>query len=149
MRFWLSLWLAPLLVGGCVDLNKCGIPQAWKPCAGQTSEQGATGTPPAIVSLMMPTCAYVDNPIVTGTLKVSDADGDEKVAHVTTSQGGARLAEADTQLDPSLQSMNDWTGPLLLTVSGSTPASFDIRVKVDDVAGGQSVPVCNTVTLVQ
>jgi hypothetical protein len=147
MRFWLLL--APLLVGGCVDTNKCGLPQAWQTCAGQTSEEGATGHPPTIVSLSMPTCAYVDNPIITGTLHVSDAEGDEQVAHVTTSQGGARLAEADTQLDKSLQTGNDWTGPLLLTVSGSTPASFDIRVKVDDVAGGQSIPVCRTVTLVQ
>lgn len=148
MRPWLLL--APLsLLGGCVDLNKCGLQQTWKPCAGETSEPGASGSPPSIVSFVMPTCAYVDAPVLTGTLNVSDADSDEQVAHVTTFQGGVRLAEADTVLDPSLLSGMNWSGPVLLTVAGSSPASFDVRVKVDDVAGGQSQPVCNTVSLVQ
>ncbi|HWE30298.1 MAG TPA: hypothetical protein VHB97_19970 [Polyangia bacterium] len=40
-------------------------------------------------------------------------------------------------------------GPISLTVPGTSAASFDIRVKVDDFNGNQSVPVCNTVSLVQ
>jgi hypothetical protein len=148
MRSW--LWLAPLVLGACVDTNKCGLPQQWQPCAGESPEPGASGSPPGIQSLAMPTCAYVDNPIITGTLQVSDADGDAEVVHMTTSQGGMRLAEADTFLDSvGTRTGNDWTGPLVLTISGTTPASFDIRVKVDDVAGNQSLPVCNTVSLVQ
>ena len=151
MRPW--LWLAPFVVfwlGGCVDLNKCGIATTWKPCAGETAEVGALGDPPQIKSFTMPTCAYVDAPVLSGMLTVFDNQGDQQVAHVTTYQGGARLDEADTVLDAAhFTDKMTWTGPISLTVAGSSPASFDIRIKVDDFNGGQSAPVCNTVSLVQ
>ena len=139
---------------GCVDTTRCHTAVDWKPCAGETAEPGASGTPPQIVELSLPTCASVDAPTVSGTLHVTDADGDAQVLKVALTSGGMRSDETELELDDAGRSGNDWSGSFSLMVTGSMggmvmQGSDDVRVKVTDRAGGQSLPLCNTIAIVQ
>ncbi len=44
---------------------------------------------------------------------------------------------------------NSYSGPFAVVVPMAKPGAYDVRVKVVDRAGGQSAPVCNTVTILQ
>jgi hypothetical protein len=151
MRLGFVIVIVPF-VAACVDTNKCHMPSDWKPCSGEMAQPGAGGTPPTIVSLSMPTCAYVDTPSASGALHVSDPEGDAQVVKATF-YAGARVNESEVQLPDAGRSGNDWTGMLTLTVPGTMqvqmPRSLDVRIKVTDRAGNQSAPVCNTFSLVQ
>ena len=152
MRLVFTL-VAALAATGCVS-SKCHAPTAWKPCSGDSAEPGASGTPPSIVSLDAPTCVYVDSPSMAAAVQVTDPDGDAQVIKVTFFNGGVRASESDIELDDAERSGNDWSGNLELLVSGAAggmpmPGSDDVRLKVTDRAGGQSVPYCSTVALVQ
>ncbi len=146
------LALAVALAGaGCVD-GKCHAPTAWKPC-GDPAEPGASGTPPTIVSLEVPTCAYLDSPSVTASLQVTDPDGDAQTVKVTFFNGGVRASETELELDDAERNGNDWSGSFGLLVMGSGGGmpmlgSDDVRVKVTDRAGGQSAPFCSSVAIV-
>ena len=59
----------------------------------------------------LPTCAYLDSPTVTGSLHVSDPDGDAQVIKAAL-YTGPHNNEADIQLDDAGRSGNDWTGQL-------------------------------------
>jgi hypothetical protein len=135
-----------LLLGGCVDSVKCHEPVAWPVCAGATAEPGATGTPPAITSLMLPTCAFVDSPSVSGTIAIADPDGDAALIK-SSLYVGVRLAEVETMLPAG--HMGNFAGTFLVAVPMATPGAYDVRVKVVDRAGGQSAPLCNTITMLQ
>jgi hypothetical protein len=148
-----AMLAAALAVAGCVDTKTCHVPSAWKPCAGETAEPGASGTPPSIVELSLPTCAYLTAPLVTGTLHATDPDGDVQVLKATSFQG-ARTMESELELDDLDRSGNDWSGDFTISVtmsSGTTPmeSSVDVVMKVTDRAGAQSVPFCNTIALVR
>ena len=135
-----------LLVGGCVDAVKCHAPEPWPACAGAPAEPGATGMPPAITSLMMPSCAYVASPAVSGTIAIADPDGDTALIK-TSLYLGARLSETETMLP--LQTAKDFSGTFVVVVPMAAPGAYDVRVKAVDRAGGQSAPLCNTVTILQ
>lgn len=142
-----------LAAAGCVDTSKCHAPSDWKPCAGETAEPGSSGMPPTIVQLSMPTCGYVDSPTVKGTLHVTDPDGDAQVVKSTLFMG-ARSNEAEVQLDDAGRNGNEWSGDLLLSIMTAAggmamQGTSDVRVKVTDRAGGQSVPYCNSIALVR
>lgn len=144
---------AVLAAAGCVDTKTCHLPSAWKPCAGQVAQPGASGTPPSIVDLSAPTCASVDAPMVMGTLQATDPDGDAQVLKATSSQGGVRTMESELELDDASRSGNDWSGNFTLVLSMSSgmlmESSIDVVMKVTDRAGAQSVPYCNTIALVR
>jgi hypothetical protein len=150
-----TLAAAAALLGaaGCVDTKACHNAIVWKPCAGEAAEAGASGTPPSITDLELPTCAYLDSPTVSGTLEVTDPDGDAQVAKATFAQG-VRTNESEAELDDAERSGNDWSGPFAVVVVGSSggmlmEGTYDARVKVTDRAGGQSVPFCNSIALVR
>ena len=138
----LLLAVAPLVAAGCVDSVRCHAPSPWPACTGETSEPGASGTPPSITSLMMPTCAYVSEPAVTGNLQVADPDGDAQTVKASL-YVGPRLSESEVTLPASVTA----PVPLTLVVPMASEGAYDVRVKVVDRAGGQSAPVCNTLTL--
>jgi hypothetical protein len=151
--FPLAATLAALGSASCVDTKACHTAVAWKPCAGETAQPGASGTPPSIVALELPTCANLDAPTVTGTLSVTDPDGDAQVAKVTF-YTGARNDESEAQLDDLGRSGNDWSGSFSVLITGANggmlmEGSDDVRVKVTDRAGGQSVPFCNSIAVVR
>jgi hypothetical protein len=125
------------------------MPSEWKPCAGETAEPGASGTPPAITMLAVATCAPLAAPVVYGTMQVTDPDGDAQLMKVGI-YAGSRVDGTDVVLSPAGHSGTGWSGDVDFTVSNMsvmTQASYDVRVKVTDVAGNQSVPMCNTITL--
>lgn len=155
MRSLFPFAAAAVLLGtaGCVDTRACHTATVWKPCAGATAEAGASGTPPSITDLEMPTCAYLDSPTVSGTLTVSDPDGDAQVVKATFSQG-VRTNESEAELDDAERNGNDWSGPFAIVVTGAMggmlmEGTYDARIKVTDLAGGQSVPFCNSVSIVR
>src|SRR4051812_174849 len=88
------------LAAGCVDTARCHMPTDWKPCAGESAQPGASGTPPAIVELSLPTCANLASPLIMGTLRVSDPDGDAQVLKATFFTG-MRNNEDELELDDS------------------------------------------------
>ena len=141
------------LAAGCVDTTKCHVPVDWKPCAGSTAEPGSSGSPPTIVELSIPTCAYLSAPSVKGTLRASDPDGDAQVVKFAL-YTGEHNNEAEIQLDDAGRSGNDWIGEFTLVVSASAggmlmEGSSDIQAKVTDRAGAQSVTFCNSIALVR
>lgn len=153
MRLLVCSWAA-LVAAGCVDTKQCHLAVDWKPCPGEAAQAGASGTPPSIVELSLPTCAFVDAPMVTGTLRVTDPDGDAQVFKATLYSGGLRTSEVELQLDDAGRSGNDWSGGLVVALqSGSggmlMEGSDDVVVKVTDRAGAQSVPYCNSIALVR
>lgn len=138
------------VVAGCVDQKTCHQPAAWKPCPNTRAEPGASGTPPAIVELSLPTCVYVDTPVAMGSLHVSDPDGDATVVKATFFQG-VRNNESELPLDAAHRSGTEWSGSFAVTLVGGgasgmlTESTDDVMVKVVDAAGAQSVPYCNTI----
>jgi hypothetical protein len=136
-----------LLAAGCVDTVKCHTPVAWQPCMGETSEPGASGTPPTITGLMLPTCADQALPSVAGTIAINDLDGDAELIK-TSFYVGVRLSETDTMI-PIGHMGQDYSAPFSVVVPMAKVGSYDVRVKAVDRAGGQSAPVCNTVTILQ
>jgi len=145
---------AALLAAGCVDTKACHNPTAWKPCSGATAEPGASGSPPAIVGLQMPTCADLDAPTASMSLSVTDPDGDAQVMIATLYTGGVRNTSAEVALDDAERSGNDWNGTIDLVISGAMGAmlmegSSDVRIKVTDRQGGQSAPFCDSIAIVR
>ena len=145
--------VAALAAAGCVDQSKCHMPSDWKPCEGQTAQAGASGSPPMIVQLSLPTCAYLDSPVVTGTLRADDPDADQQVLKATL-YTGQRNSEAEVQLDAADLSGNEWSGTVAVAVQGSMggmlmEGSSDVIMKVTDRAGGQSAPFCNSIAIVR
>jgi hypothetical protein len=144
------LVLMALVAAGCVDATKCHMPSAWQPCAGGVAEPGASGTPPTIAMLSLPTCAYVATPQVSGTLHVTDPDSDAQIVKITISQG-PRLGETEVALPDAGRSGTDWTGALSVAIpmpmALQQQSSYDVSIKVTDRAGGQSAPVCDSITL--
>jgi hypothetical protein len=145
--------IVALAAAGCGPDSKCHMPIDWKPCAGQTAQPGSSGTPPTILELSLPTCAYVDTPTATGTLRVTDPDGDAQVLKLTLFDG-ARENEAEIQLDDAARSGNEWTGQFVVAITGSSggkvmEGSSDLHAKVTDRAGAQSVPFCNSIAIVR
>jgi hypothetical protein len=144
--------IAALLLGGCIDTTKCKQPSAWKPCAGESAQPGASGTPPGIVSLSMPTCAYVENPTVAGTMRVVDPDADTTTLKASF-YVGPRVDEVDVPIPGADAALGDWTDTIYITVSsggGGTvgEGTRDVRIKIVDHAGNQSVPYCNSLSLI-
>jgi hypothetical protein len=148
----LVLALAVALAGaGCVD-GKCHNATAWKPC-GDPAEPGASGTPPSIVSLAAPSCAYLDSPSLTVSLHVTDPDADAQTIKISFFNGGVRAGESELELDDAERDGNDWSGSFGLGIAGAGGGmpmlgSDDVRVKVTDRAGGQSAPFCNSIAIV-
>jgi hypothetical protein len=134
-----------LLVAGCVDTVKCHAPSVWPACSDATAEPGASGMPPVITVLSLPTCAFVEVPSVSGTILITDPDGDV-AATKTSIYVGTRQSETDMMLPAG--HMGDYSGAFSVTVPGK-PGAYDVRVKAVDRAGGQSAPLCNTVTVLQ
>jgi hypothetical protein len=139
--------------GGCVDTSKCHTPTDWKPCAGQTAQAGASGSPPMIVQLSLPTCAYLDTPLVTGTLRVDDPDADQQVVKATFFTG-MRNNENELELDDAGRSGNEWSGNFSVVLQGGgggmlMEGSDDVVIKVTDRAGAQSAPFCNSIAIVR
>jgi hypothetical protein len=142
-----------LAAAGCVDTTKCHTATEWKPCAGEAAQAGASGTPPSIVELSLPTCVSINAPTVTGTVRVTDPDGDAQVLKATL-YIGQRNTEDEQQLADSLRSGNDWSGTIAVVLQGAgggmlAEGSNDVVMKVTDRAGGQSVPFCNTIAAVR
>lgn len=153
MRALVLAAAAALGCAGCVDTKGCHMAHDWKPCANTHAEPGAGGTPPAIVELSLPTCAFVDSPSMTGTLHVTDPDFDAQVVDVTF-YVGARTSVSQLQLADAGRAGSEWTGTLTIeAVSQAGGAAMegtsDVRVKVTDLAGNQSVPYCGTFTLLR
>jgi hypothetical protein len=143
----------PLFSLGCVDLGKCYMPTYWKPCPGETAQLGSSGSPPTIVELALPTCTSINAPTLQGTLHVTDPDGDAQVLKATFT-AGSRLNESEAQLSDLNRSGSEWSGGVAIVVTstgGSTPmeSTDEVRMKVTDVQGGQSVPFCDTLSLVR
>ena len=107
-----------LAAAGCVDTTKCHTATEWKPCAGEAAQAGASGTPPSIVELSLPTCVSINAPTVTGTLRVTDPDGDAQVLKATL-YIGQRNTEDEQQLADSLRSGNDWSGTIAVVLQGA------------------------------
>ena len=152
MRLLVCSWAA-LVLAGCVDTKQCHMAVDWKPCPGETAQAGASGTPPSIVELSLPTCAFVDAPVVMGTLRVTDPDGDAQIVKATF-YTGMRNNEDELQLDDAGRSGNDWSGSFSVALQGAGGAmvmegSDDVVIKVTDRAGAQSVPYCNSIALVR
>ncbi len=148
-------WLLTLAaLAGCVDTTHCHMATDWKPCAGEVAQPGASGTPPGIVELSLPTCAYLDDPTLSGTLHVTDPDGDAQTVKAAF-YAGMRLDEVDVTLPDSGRSGTEWTGTVVLSTvanGGTAPMmqeTDDVIIKVTDRAGGQSVPFCGSFSLVQ
>jgi hypothetical protein len=142
-----------LAAAGCVDTRTCHKLQAWKPCPNTAAQPGSSGTPPAIVELSLPTCAYIDTPKVTGTLRVTDPDGDIGTLKATAYQG-KRISESELQLGAAGLSGTEWSGEIDLTLVGADGSMLmestdDVVIKVVDAAGAQSAPYCNTVSAVR
>ena len=138
---------------GCVDQSKCHMPSDWKPCAGQTAQQGASGSPPQILQLTLPTCAYLDSPLVTGTLRVTDPDADQQVLKATFFSG-MRNNEAEEPLVDANRSGAEWSGDFGVVLQGPNggmlaEGSVDVIMKVSDRAGAQSAPFCNSIAVVR
>jgi hypothetical protein len=129
------------VLAGCADDVKCHTPSSWPPCANATAEPGASGTPPTITSLVVPTCAYTSDPQVAGPLMYMDPDGDAQTVKVSL-YVGPRQSESELTLPPKGTSV-----PLTIAIPMAMEGSYDVRVKVTDRQGGQSAPVCNTVTI--
>ena len=145
--------LAAVAWAGCVDTKQCHMAIDWKPCPGQAAQPGASGSPPMIVELSLPTCAYVDAPTVKGTLHVSDLDGDAQVLKATLFVG-MRNSEDEIELDDADRSGNDWSGAISVGLQGAgggrvMEGSNDVVVTVTDRAGAQSAPYCNSIALVK
>lgn len=146
--------LAAVLLAGCVDTRTCHMPQAWKPCPNTAAQPGAAGTPPAIVDLSLPTCVFVDTPQATGTLHVTDPDGDAAVLKATFFQG-RRNNESELMLSDANRSGSEWSGGITIVLTGAggsgmlTESTADVVVKVVDAQGAQSVPFCNTISAVR
>ncbi|HEX6836697.1 MAG TPA: hypothetical protein VF334_09000 [Polyangia bacterium] len=152
VRLLVCSWAA-LALAGCVDTKQCHMAVDWKPCPGQAAQAGASGSPPSIVELSLPTCAFVDAPQVTGSLRVTDPDGDAQVVKATL-YVGMRNSEDELVLDDAGRNGNDWSGDLSVALQGSgggmvMEGSDDVVMKVTDRAGAQSVPFCNTIALVR
>jgi len=152
VRLLVCSWAA-LVLAGCVDTKQCHMAVDWKPCPGETAQAGASGTPPSIVELSLPTCAFVDAPVVMGTLRVTDPDGDAQIVKATF-YTGMRNNEDELQLDDAGRSGNDWSGSFSVALQGAGGAmvmegSDDVVIKVTDRAGAQSVPYCNSIALVR
>ena len=152
VRLLVCSWAA-LVAAGCVDTKQCHLAVDWKPCPGEPAQAGASGTPPSIVQLSLPTCAFLDAPTVTGTLRVTDPDGDAQVVKATL-YTGMRANEDELQLDDAGRSGNDWSGGLVVALQSSgggmaMESSDDVVIKVTDRAGAQSVPFCNSIALVR
>jgi hypothetical protein len=148
-----AMLAAALTAAGCVDTKTCHQPSAWKACAGEPAQPGASGSPPSIVELSVVTCTYKDAPLVSGTLHVTDPDGDAQVLKVTSIQG-VRTNESEVQLDDLDRNGNEWSGSFdIQTVSQSSgmlmEGDIDVVMKVTDRAGAQSVPFCNTIAIVR
>jgi hypothetical protein len=147
-----SAVIAALLVAGCLDTTKCKLPSAWKPCAGENAQPGASGTPPGIASLTLPTCAYVETPTVTGTIHVVDPDADTTLVKASF-YIGMRVDEVEVPVPAADAASADWTDTIDVTVMNSggtlTEGSRDVRLKITDRAGNQSVPYCNTLSLIK
>jgi hypothetical protein len=139
-----------LLAAGCVDVHRCHDPVAWRVCDGEHAQPGAGGTPPTIEALVLPTCANLDAPTVSGELHVSDPDGDAQRVLATLS-ASARLAETETQLDDAGRRGNDWQGTWAFTPTQMQrqQGSYRLRVKVTDRAGNQSAPLCSDFALIE
>jgi hypothetical protein len=142
------------LASGCVDTSKCHAPVAWKPCAGDVAEPGASGSPPTIVELSTPACAYLDSPTVMGSLHVSDPDGDAQMIRAALYTSGMHSNEADIELDDAGRNGDEWTGQFTLAITGASggmpmEGTSDVRIKVTDRAGAQSVSYCNSVAIVR
>jgi hypothetical protein len=153
MRAEVLAALVALVAAGCVDTShRCHSPVAWKRCAGASAQAGASGTPPVIASLTLPTCAFLETPSATGTLAVDDPDGDAQTVKASFYLG-ARVNESEFQLDDPGRSGGGWNGSVVLSVPGVMQAmgelTYDVRVKVTDRAGNQSAPVCNTFSLLR
>lgn len=147
------LAIAALVAAGCIDTAKCKQPSEWKPCAGESAQPGASGTPPRIVSLSMPTCAYVESPTVSGSIHVVDPDADTTTLKASF-YVGPRVDEVDVPVPAADAALADWTDSIFVTVTSSgsgtvSEGTRDVRLKITDRAGGQSLPYCNTLTLVK
>jgi len=145
--------LVALAASGCVDTTRCHTPVDWKPCAGDVAEPGSSGSPPTIVQLTIPSCGYLDSPMVMGSLHISDPDGDAQMIRAAIYTSGLHGNEVDIDLDDAGRNGNEWMGTLTLSITGASggmamEGSSDVRVKVTDRAGGQSVSFCNSVALV-
>lgn len=152
VRLFVCSWAA-LVAAGCVDTKQCHMAVDWKPCPGEPAQAGASGTPPSIVQLSLPTCAFVDAPMVTGTLRVTDPDADAQVVKATL-YTGMRTNEDELQLDDAGRNGNDWSGGLVVALQSAgggmvMESSDDVVIKVTDRAGAQSVPYCNSIALVR
>jgi hypothetical protein len=99
--------------------------------------------------LLLPTCANFDQATVSGPLQVSDPDGDAQLVKLTLA-AGARLSESELPLDDAGRSGNDWQGSYELTVSSPDrqQATYQVRLKVTDRAGNQSVPLCSDFSVI-
>ncbi len=152
MRLLLALLLAAG-GAGCVDTRTCHNPQTWKVCPNTVAEPGASGTPPAITSLSLPTCVYLATPIATGTMHVTDPDSDQHLVKATFF-AGVRTNESELPLDAAHQSGTEWDGPLNIEIVGAgggmlMESTDDVVIEVTDAAGGQSVPYCGTMSVVR
>jgi hypothetical protein len=139
-----------LATAGCLDVHRCHDPVAWRVCDGETAQPGASGTAPSIVALVLPTCANLDAPTVSGELHVSDPDGDAQLVK-TTLYAGARLGATETPLPDAGRSGNDWSGGYTLAgpmQQQRQEATYRVRLEVTDRAGNQSAPVCSEFSLI-
>lgn len=145
-----ALVLFAFVAAGCVDSGKCMQPTEWKPCVGEMAEPGASGTPPAIIDLSVPTCAYADNPVVTGTMHVTDPDSDALDLKVTFS-AGMRLDDSESVLPDDGRMGTEWIGTITLRSESmmAMESTDDVRVKVTDAQGGQSLPWCGSLTFLK
>lgn len=137
-----------LALAGCVDTTACHMATDWKPCAGEKAQPGAGGTPPSIVALSLPTCAFLDSPTVIGTLHVTDPESDAQTLDATFS-AGPRINVSQVQLPDSGRAGTEWSGPLALTSQAKSEGTYDVRIKITDVGGNQSLPYCGTLTLLK
>ena len=137
-----------LLVSGCVDATACHMATDWKPCAGVAAQPGAGGTPPSIVQLTLPTCAFLDSPTVAGMLHVTDPDSDAQVVDATFS-AGPRINVSEVQLPDAGRAGTEWTGTLGLKSTAMSEGTYDVRIKITDLAGNQSQPYCGTLTMLR
>ncbi len=140
---------AGLALTGCVDVHRCHDPVAWRVCDGEAAQPGASGAAPAIVALLLPTCANVDAPTVRGALHVSDPDGDAQLVKVALF-AGARVDESEVPLDDAGRAGNDWEGTyeLSFAMQMRQEKTYQVRLKVTDRAGNQSAPLCAAFSII-
>jgi hypothetical protein len=136
-------------VAGCVDVHRCHDPVAWRVCDGESAQPGASGAAPAIVALVLPTCANVNAPTVSGVLHISDADGDAQLVKMSLF-AGTRIAESELPLDDAGRTGNDWEGTYELAppVQMRQATTYQVRLKVTDRAGNQSAPLCAAFSII-